>query len=574
MLIELIITSAIMVVVFGSLFLAFQFTLELLSISRAKLSGLSLANDRMEYFRSLPYDSVGVVSGFPAGTIPQTSVLSLNGISFNERVRVDYVNDPADDVAGVDNNGITTDYKQIRLEYQWEIGGETKELILSSFIVPRSIESNVGGGTVRINVLDADSTLLPGATVRLFNSSSTFSYDVTNLTTAAGSALFAVPQDSGYQVEVSANIGGEQYSTARTYAATTTNPNPNVVPFSVAEAGISTLTFQIGALGDLDLSVKSAVVENSAAETFADSLGIALSNDTAVSGGDLVLADTAGVYQTSGIAYLNTTAPSTINSWEVVRVVPVIPATTNFLLRLYTGDAVGGYTPIPDSDLPGNSTGFTDTLIDVSALDVGTYATATIGITLSTSNTSVTPAIEEVAVYWRESDSALASQSFYIQGQKTIGTDASAAPIYKATSTATTNANGEIQIPDLEYDIYSVDTSASLDLARACPAYPIVHQAGIDSEVELLYVANSANTLRVHVLDSLNRSVPGVDVELRRSGYNQTLQTDTCGQVFFTGGPTNNNDYELTVSAPGYATQVVDPVEVNGDTVTTINLSV
>jgi len=574
MLIELIITSAIMVVVFGSLFLAFQFTLELLSISRAKLSGLSLANDRMEYFRSLPYDSVGVVSGFPAGTIPQTSVLSLNGISFNERVRVDYVNDPADDVAGVDNNGITTDYKQIRLEYQWEIGGETKELILSSFIVPRSIESNVGGGTVRINVLDADSTLLPGATVRLFNSSSTFSYDVTNLTTAAGSALFAVPQDSGYQVEVSANIGGEQYSTARTYAATTTNPNPNVVPFSVAEAGISTLTFQIGALGDLDLSVKSAVVENSAAETFADSLGIALSNDTAVSGGDLVLADTAGVYQTSGIAYLNTTAPSTINSWEVVRVVPVIPATTNFLLRLYTGDAVGGYTPIPDSDLPGNSTGFTDTLIDVSALDVGTYATATIGITLSTSNTSVTPAIEEVAVYWRESDSALASQSFYIQGHKTIGTDASAAPIYKATSTATTNANGEIQIPDLEYDIYSVDTSASLDLARACPAYPIVHQAGIDSEVELLYVANSANTLRVHVLDSLNRSVPGVDVELRRSGYNQTLQTDTCGQVFFTGGPTNNNDYELTVSAPGYATQVVDPVEVNGDTVTTINLSV
>jgi len=122
--IELIVVTSVMVIIFGALFLSFQFTLELMAITRAKLSALSLANDRMEYYRSLPYDSVGVVAGFPAGTIAQTSLLTLNGLDFNERVRVDYVDDPADDIAGVDGNGIVTDYKQIRLEYTWSVGGD------------------------------------------------------------------------------------------------------------------------------------------------------------------------------------------------------------------------------------------------------------------------------------------------------------------------------------------------------------------------------------------------------------------------------------------------------------------
>mgnify|MGYP000879848803 CR=1 FL=1 len=260
MLIELVVVSAISVVIFGALFVSFQFTLELVATTRSKLSGLSLANERMEFFRSLPYDSVGVIAGFPSGTIPQTSTSSLNGIEFTERVRVDYVNDPADDVSGVDSNGIITDYKQIRLEYTWQLNGGSKELSLTSYIVPRAIESNVGGGTARINVLGPDSLPLQNAQVRLITSSSTFTYDVTNPTDVNGSALFAVPADSGYQVEVTANIGGEQYSTAGTYVATTSNPNPVVGPFAVLEADVSTLTFQMGELSDIDIAVSSAIV--------------------------------------------------------------------------------------------------------------------------------------------------------------------------------------------------------------------------------------------------------------------------------------------------------------------------
>ncbi len=572
--VELIVVSAISVLIFGALFVSFQFTVELIATTRAKLSALSLANDRMEFFRSLPYDDVGVVAGFPAGTVPQTSTTTLNGIEFVERVRIDYVNDPADDTAGVDDNGIITDYKQIRLEYNWNVDGNPNSLSLTSYIVPRSVESNVGGGTVRIQVLDADSTPLQGASVRLFTSSTTFSYDVTNPTTAAGAALFAVPADSGYQVEVSANIAGALYSTSSTYVPSTANPNPVVGPFAVLEADVSTLTFQIGELSDLTLQVRSDIVENSLLEEFNNASGIASSTgSTTVSGGDLVLQDTFGVYENTGDIFLNPIAPVTIEKWEVIRLVTDTPIGTNYVVRLYTGDALTAYTPIPDADLAGNSVGFTDNLIDVSRLDVVTYPSVVVGLSLATTDTSETPEIDEIEVYWRESATDRTSFSMDITGDKIIGTSSTSAPISKATSTETTNSSGSVTIDDLEFDIYRVAPSGSLDLASACPAYPINHRAGVDSVVELLYVPNAVDTLRVVVTDVLGRAIPGATVQLERSGYNVTQTTSTCGQTFFSGGLTDNTDYELTVSAPGFTSESVDPLTVSGDTTNTITLT-
>ena len=572
--VELIIVTAISVIIFGALFVSFQFTVELIASTRAKLSALSLANDRMEFFRSLPYDDVGVVAGFPSGTVPQTSVLTLNGIEFSERVRIDYVDDPADDTAGVDDNGIITDYKQIKLEYTWNVDGNSRNLSLTSYIVPRSIESNVGGGTVRINVLDDQSLPLQGASVRLFTSSTTFSYDVTNPTNAVGSALFAVPADSGYQVEVSANIAGAQYSTSSTYVASAGNPNPAVSPFAVLEADVSTLTFQIGELSDLAIGTKSSVTEDSQIETFDDLSGVASSTgSTTVTSGDLVLLDTFGTYETSGDLFLTPVTPPVLENWEVIRLVADTPINTNYIVRMYTGSAATAYTLIPDADLPGNSSGFTDNLVDISELDPVTYPSIVLGLSLTTTDTAVTPAIEEIETYWRESSVDRSSFTFDVRGDKTIGTELDATPIYKATSTQTTDASGEVTITDLEFDTYRIIPSGGQDVASACPAYPISHQAGIDSDVEILYVPGATDTLRVIVVDSLARPIPGASVQLERSGYDVTQQTNSCGQTFFTGGLTDNSDYEITVGAAGFASQTIDPFTVSGDTVNTITLN-
>lgn len=578
--IELIIVTSIVVLIFGAIVVSFQFTLELNYTTRVKLSALSLANDRMELFRSLPYDDVGVLSGFPAGTIPQNSTFSLNGFTIEERVRVDYKDDPADGTGnlgtgGTDANDIIQDYKQIKTEYEWTVNGKTDRLSLVSNIVPRSIETSVGAGTIRINVLDADNTLLPGASVRILSSSSTFSYDVTVPSSADGTALFSVPADSDYQAFVTANISGNQYSTSSTYVATTSNPNPVVAPFAVGEGGISTLTFTIGELSDLNIRILGSIIEGSYYETFTDASGIASSSNATSSSGQLVLADTAGVYESVGVAYLDTIAPSPLVSWEAVRIHETSPTGTDFLVRFYTL-ASTTYTLIPDTELPGNSAGFSDTLIDVSELDIGLYPTTTVGITLSTSNTSITPEIHEIEVYWREAESVRVTEAIDVQGVKTIGTLSTSTPIYKTTIGTTTDTSGEVTLHDLEFDTYTVTPVASLALRTACPAHPVTHQAGVDGQVELVYNLSVGTALRVAVVDGSGRAIPGATARLERSGYDVSQTTNSCGQTYFVGGGlSDNTDFELTVSAPGYTPETVDPFVISGETevVMTINNS-
>lgn len=573
--IEIIVVSALSALIFGALFSSFQFTLELISDSRAKLSALSVANDRMEYFRSLPYDDVGTISGIPAGTIPQNSTTTLNGIEFAERVLVDFVDDPADgqDTATTsDSNAIPADYKRIKVEYTWNIGNGTSSISLISNIVPRSIETTAGGGTARINVIDADSTLLPGATVRLVNNTITPAIDVTRITDASGAALFSgAPAASGYEVEVTANIAGEQYSTTGTYQVTASNPSPAVAPFAVLEADVSTLTFQVGELSDVDIATYSAIAEGSMREDFANMLSVATSSNVETVAGKAVLENTVGVYRNSGTVFTQVITPSPLQSWEVVRVAAELPVDTDYAVRFYTG--AGPFTLIPDSELAGNSVGFTDSLIDISELDPGAYPSITAGITLSTSDTSVTPEVDEIEVFYVQSSTARPATTFDIYGTKTIGSDASSSPIFKYDTSFTTDSNGEYSITDLEFDQYMVENQAGLDIKSACPGYPYAHIAGEDGELALTLVSNAANTARVKVVDGLDRLVPGATVTLSRPGYNQSQNTNICGQAFFTGGISANTDYELTVSAAGYSDVNLTALTVDGDTTETVSLT-
>ena len=66
-LVELLVVAALMLLVFGGLFTGFKYALDLISQSRARLSGLTLANERLEYIHSLSYDAVGIVTGKQIG---------------------------------------------------------------------------------------------------------------------------------------------------------------------------------------------------------------------------------------------------------------------------------------------------------------------------------------------------------------------------------------------------------------------------------------------------------------------------------------------------------------------------
>jgi type II secretory pathway pseudopilin PulG len=567
--IEVIIVSSIVTMVFGALFASFQYSLKLITLSRAKQSAMSIANDRMEFFRSLPYDNVGTISGFPLGTIPQNSTTTLNGIDFAERVQVSYVDDPADGVGGSDANLITTDYKRVRLEYRWNVGGLEGSIVSISNIVPRSIETNVGGGTARINVIDENSVLLPGARVRLFNS--TLGYDVTVNSDLAGVALFSVPAGGDYEVSVSGPIGGNDYSTDQTYVATTSNPNPVTVPFTVLESDISTLTFQIGQLSNLSIKLLSSVVEDSYDEDFTDVSGVASSTSVESNGSALVLTNTAGVYDAYGEVYLDTITPPSLVAWQAATVASVVPSNTSYRVYFLTGS--GPYTLIPDSDLPGNAAGFNGTTIDLTMLDATLYPSVVVGLVLETTDTAVTPEIENLSVFYRESETPLASETVTVRGDKVIGTDGGGLPIYKFSTSTVSSATGTVFLEDIEFDNYSFILPVGYDIAKGCPAYPHQQIAGVDGQVELVVGANNINSLRVSVLDMALQPIPGATITLARTGLNEVEVTGACGQVYLRAANTEETDYTLNISAPGYQSHTANGLSINGDEVLQVTLS-
>jgi hypothetical protein len=536
------------------------------------MTAMSLAQERIEYIRSLPYNSVGTISGIPNGAIPQNRTVSLNGISFNERVLIEYVDDPADgqDTATTsDSNGISSDYKRIKVEYTWVVDGSSRSIASISNIVPRSIETTVGGGTIRINVVDENSQLLPGASVRLINSSS--SIDVTRNTDSSGSALFSgAPAGSGYEVEVTGPIAGHDYSLDKTYQATTTNPIPVSAPFSLLEADVSTLTFRIGRLSDLLVRFLSASTDNSVVENFSDLTGVATSTDVVSSGGRLSLSEVGGIHANAGEAYLVPITPATIEKWGLVKVVADLPSNTEYRLRIYS--SAGPYTLVSDSDLPGNAAGFSTGVIDISGLDTTTYPSLIIGFTLETTDSAVTPAIDNVTLFYRESSTSLTGASFILRGSKLIGTTVASDPIYKTEISATSDAGGERLFSDLEFDLYEVITSTSYAVKEACGGYPFAHQAGVDGELELVLVSPVANSLRVTVNDSSGQPIPGALVELSRPGYSESIETGLCGQSFFSSMSSSNIDFSISAQAPGYVAESVSDISVDGESDYTITL--
>lgn len=565
--VEVLIVSAIMLLFFSGLIVMVLYLLDVITNARVKLSALSVAQQRVEYIRSLSYDSVGTVAGIPSGTIPQNSTTTLNGYTLYERVLVQYVDDDADGIGASDSNGILADYKQVKVELSWNVTGATSSIALISNIVPRSIETTAGGGTIRVNVFDAYTAPLAGASVRLLNTSGTSTIDVTRLTDATGVALFAgAPAGSNYEIFVT----DSGYSIDQTYLATTSNPNPITPALSVLESDISTMNFQIDRLANLQLQMYSSITEQSVIETFADSSGIATSTGTAVVANELVLNDIAGVYTPSGITFLNEVRPATLERWEVVTVVTELPADTSVTTRFYTGTT--SPTLVPDTDLPGNAAGFSERIIDLRELPVATYPALVVGLTLETTNTAVTPRVLESAFYYRESSSPRAAASFSLRGTKVIGTDLLSQPIYKTSVSDSVDGSGNYPLNNIEWDSYTL-TLPSYTIAAACPGNPFALAPGSDITLEVLAVGASADNLRVSVVDGSGVPVPGATAELTRGAYFATETTDACGQAFFTGGISAAADYDLQVSAQGFTTSTMDPLVIGGDTAVVMTLT-
>ena len=564
-LVEVLVASALMLVVFGALFTVFQYTLAVSSQTRAQAGAVGIANKYLEYMHGLPYDSVGTVAGIPAGLIPQNSTVDLNGISYNRRVLVQYVDDPSDGSGVADSNGIAADYKRAKVEVSWTIKGVPHEVALITNLIPPGIETLAGGGTLVVNVFDAVAAPVDGAAVRIVNNTTTSTIDVTSYTNIAGITMFpGAPASGGYEVSATA-VG---YSVDQTYSASTSNPNPNPPHVAVVANGVSTVNLGIDRVSTLAVKTVEPPTEQTTSRLFPDMTGTVSSSSVEALGGDLVLTNVLGVYAAEGSATSTVVEPaaSSLLSWERAEWSEVLNPQTQTAYYIYAVDGSGAYTLIPDSDLPGNSAGLTVSPVDLATLPVATYPRLAIGAVLQSLDGSATPQVHEWRFSYMMANVPIPDITFTLEGTKNIGTDTFGVPVLKYSKTHTTNASGVVQINNLEWDQYDISINGQAegyDISDACPVTPFALSPGVAATTTLILEPHTTHSLRVHVRTAVGASIPGATVRVHAGVFDKTETSSACGQTFFSG-MSNAVGYTVDVSAPGYTSYSLSPLSVSG----------
>lgn len=577
-LIDTVVGVSLMLVVFVGITAVFRLAVDVVSNNKARAGAIALADQRMEYIRSLTYASVGTAGGIPSGALAQSETMKLNGVTYTRRTIIVYVDDSKDGTGASDNypvgSPITADYKAVKVDVAWTTRyGGTRHVDLVTRVSPPTSAGETNPcsgpcGTLTLNVVNASNQPLAGASVSIVNSSASPAVNFSTFTNASGVVtLLAAPAASGYQIVVT-NTG---YSTAQTYSAVAPNTNPNPGNLTVSNNQTTSGTFSIDTLGTKDIRTWTQILSGTWTELLADTSKVATSSNISIGGGTAKLSGSAGSYPSSGELQSIAIGPATLATWKKFTVSTATPAGTGATFRFYDGS---GTTLIPEAQLPGNAAGFATTSVDLSLISTSTYPAIRVDATLTSTGAS-TPTISPYTVQYTYGPQLLPNIAFTLQGGKTIGTDSLSNPQYKYKQTLNSGTYSVSVIPNLEFDTYtlSVDPATGYDIASAChpqseytSSIPkFVFAPGAQTTSNIMLAAHTANSLAVKVTASATGiPINGVSVRLNKTGYDVTQPTDSCGQTFFSG--LSAGTYTLTGTATGYQAYTDVAVSVSGTT--------
>ncbi len=572
---DVIVGVGLLVLVFVAISGVFRLSINVIAGSKARVGALSVAQERVEFVRSLPYDNVGTVGGIPAGNIQQTEIVNLNKIAYTRRTLIQYVDDPKDGVGTADQNGIVADYKRVKTEVTWSIRDRQKSIALITNIVPKGIETVAGGGTLIINVFDSLGVAVLGANVHILNDSLNPVVSVNISTNADGKVTFpGSPAGSSYEITVTKS----GYNSSKTYDTDTQNPNPNPAHLSVIKGNTTVASFQVDLISTKIVRTFFPIGENNFNDTFTSSANISQSASTTVSSGALKLADYGLGYEMNGYAYSTDISSPYLYAWEEASWNDNTPLGTSILYRLYYYSS-SVLTLIPDVDIAGNSAGFSSSPVDISGLSISKYPIIQIAGFLQTTDASTTPQVLDWNIKYSAGPTPVSNIPFHIQGAKTIGSDSAGTPVYKYDKDLQTGSDGTITINNLEWDLYNVtidDTSVGSDISESCNPQPRSINPASNVTTDIMLVPNTTNSLLVAVTDSSGVLLKDATVRLYRTTYNTIQTTSSCGQTFFSGlskgTVLGGNPYSMDVSLAGYTPITFTDVDVNNVSNTTVVL--
>ncbi|MDO8521757.1 MAG: carboxypeptidase regulatory-like domain-containing protein [bacterium] len=564
-LIDTVVGTALMLVVFLGIAAVFKLSVDVVTNNKVRAGAIALANERMEYIRSLAYASVGTSGGVPSGTIAQSETVLLNGVSYTRRTVVEYVDDPNDGIDVSDTNGITLDYKVAKVDAAWTSRIGIRHITLVTRISPpngmeTACPANALCGTLTINVLNASTQPVLNAQVHIVNTTTAPGIDITTYTNTAGVvSIVGAPVATGYQVTVTKS----GYSTDQTYNATSQNTNPTPGPFTVSSNQTTSPTFRIDLLSNMAVSTYS-LSTNTWTDSFTDTskMNTSTSYYIEVSGNQARL---AGNQPWTAPADLRaeTITPVALSRWGIFSWNDTRPSSTTITYHMYY-PAGSASALVPDSVLPGNSSGFASgTSVDLSSIPAASYPSLIPEAYLVALDPNApSPSIQDWGLTYQSGQGI--ALPFTMTGAKTIGSGPGGT-IYKYSQSLTANSSGALAIPNLEWDSYTMVVAAETgyDITSSCSPQPIVVAPNSSVTVQLYVSPHTTDSLLVDVKSSAGAPLSGATVHLTKGGsYDQTVIADACGQTFF--GSLTNGNYSISVSAAGYQMYSTSGVNVSG----------
>ncbi len=223
--------------------------------TRMRSGAVAIALQQMEQLRNLPYDAVAVAGGVPNGTIDPDKQVSLGARTYRVLTDIRYSDDPEDGtVDSVPADPVPTDYKDVRIDVTWGSASQNHRVRLASIFAPPGVELSSGGGTMVLNIFDAEGAPLADATVQISNATTTPPIAVTAFSDAAGRVLVpGAPAASDYAITVSK----DGYETVKTYPSYPTSTfYPQDRHLTVTQGALTTQSLESSALSDLTVTVR------------------------------------------------------------------------------------------------------------------------------------------------------------------------------------------------------------------------------------------------------------------------------------------------------------------------------
>lgn len=214
--------------------------------AKYKAVSLTLATNKMEYLKSLPYDSLAIAGGtiYSASPLPATEDQTIDGFTYTVKSDIDYVDDAFDGCASYPNTTIAQqlcrgypaptgsptdtnpkDYKVLTVTVVLKSNGKQLASVSTNVSARVAETSSTTGGMV-VKVIDQSGSPVTGANVTVVNSTVTPSVNQSDNTDINGIAIFydLPPDTTNYDYNVTASKSG--YATL-----TTIPPTASLIPY-------------------------------------------------------------------------------------------------------------------------------------------------------------------------------------------------------------------------------------------------------------------------------------------------------------------------------------------------------